>query len=99
MLQNGLFEQLAIVNSDVRLTLYLLDILKFDELCKLNIARELATFMYEYTNKIFPVPFDNMFYTNADNHKYNTNFATNLEFPSKKLDIGNKSIIYQGVKI
>ena len=46
-----------------------------------------------------PSLFDNMFNTYADNHKDNTRSATNFEFPNNKLEFGNKSISYQGVKI
>ena len=40
-----------------------------------------------------------MFNTNADNDKYNSRFATNFEFPNKKMEFGNKTISNQCVKI
>ena len=40
-----------------------------------------------------------MFTTNADNHNYNTRHASDFEYPNNKLEFGNKSISYQGVKI
>ena len=39
--------------------------LKIDDLCKFNVA----TFMYKYSNKLLPSLFDDMFNTNAENHK------------------------------
>ena len=69
--------------------------LKIDDLCKLNIG----SFMYKFNNEMLPPMFDEMFTTNADNHNYNTRFALNFEFPNNKLEFGNKSISYQGVKI
>ena len=66
-----------------------------DDLYKLNVA----TFMYKYNNEMLPSLFVNMFYTNADNHKYNTRFPTNFEFPNNKLEFGDKSISDQGFKI
>ena len=55
--------------------------------------------MYKLSNDMLPSLFDDMFTTNADNHGYNTRFASNFQFPINKLEFGNKSIRHQGVKI
>ena len=68
--------------------------LKVTDLCNLNIG----TFMFKYRNNLLPPSFDNMFTINADNHHYDTRHASDFEFPKNKLDFGNRSICYQGVK-
>ncbi len=40
-----------------------------------------------------------MFTANANNHNYNTRHAYDFEYPNNRLEFGNKSICYQGVKI
>ena len=55
--------------------------------------------VYKYTNKMLPSLFYNMFNPYADNHKYNTRFATNFKFPNNKMEFGNKAMSYQGAKI
>ena len=55
--------------------------------------------MYKYCNNLLPTAFDNMFTTNADNHNYNTRHAFDFEYPIDKLEFGNRSVCYQGVKI
>ena len=89
----------AISNSDFRSHSNPLFIkynqLKVFDLCNLNIG----TFMYKYCNNLLPPAFNNMFTYNADNHNYNTRYASDFEYPNNKLEFSNKSICYQGVKI
>ena len=54
--------------------------------------------MYKYCNNLLPCTFDNIFTANSENHNYYTRHASNFQFPNNKLNFGNKSICYQGVK-
>ena len=68
--------------------------LKVFDLCNLYVG----SFMYKYCNNLLPCTFDNIFTSNQDNHNYNTRNASNFQFPKNRLEFGNKSICYQGVK-
>ena len=39
-----------------------------------------------------------MFKINSENHEYNIPHASDFEYPNNKLEFGNKSICYQGIK-
>ena len=54
--------------------------------------------MYKYCNNLLPSAFYEMFKTNSNNHEYNTRHASDCQYPNNKLEFGNKSISYQGVK-
>lgn len=55
--------------------------------------------MYKYSNNLLPSTFNNMFTANANNHDYETRHASDFEYPNTRLEFGNKTIGYQGVKI
>ena len=59
----------------------------------------IASFMFQYCNKILPVLFNSYFEYNSNYHNYNTRSAEHFHTPQIKTDLAKTGIHYRGAII